>query len=167
MIRRWAVFSTLVALAVSPVDVLAAKLDREACEKLKAEQAELGPKRFREAVEKGPAWTKTNLPGVDPETVRRFIDLEEQLLFRCPLPKPVRERAAVHTVPPPEDSDGETKPVPAKKKPASEAVKKTAKSESETKSDTGSEAAAKPKPKPQPKPKSADAYVAPPKKAAE
>ncbi|MFZ4806942.1 MAG: hypothetical protein ACOYLQ_06750 [Hyphomicrobiaceae bacterium] len=168
MIRRWAPLLSTLALALPPGGAWAAKLDPEACNKLKAEQAELAPKRLREAVEKGPAWTKANLPGVDPEVVRRYIDLEEQLLFRCPLPKPVRDKAAVHAVPPPEDSDGEAKPAPpAKKKPAAEPAKKTAKADTEAKGDPNPEAPVKPKPKPQPKPKPADAFVAPPKKAAE
>ncbi len=167
MIRRWAPLLSTLALALEPVGAWAAKLDPEACSKLKAEQAELAPKRLREAVEKGPVWTKANLPGVDPEAVRRYIDLEEQLLFRCPLPKPVRDKAAVHAAPPPDDSDGEAKAAPAKKKAAAEPAKKAAKADTESKGDAGSEAPVKPKPKPQPKPKSADAFVAPPKKAAE
>jgi hypothetical protein len=61
----------------------AAPLDQEACARLKTElmQLELGGTRVSMA--KGPEWAKVNLPADKLQQIKRLIEVEEQILFRC------------------------------------------------------------------------------------
>ena len=61
----------------------AAPLDKTACDKLKSEQLELEQGGVRTAVANGPQWAKANLKPEQLEQVRRLLDIEGQLLFRC------------------------------------------------------------------------------------
>lgn len=64
----------------------AAPLDKEACEVLKAEQARLATEALKADMEKGPEWAKANLAPARLKEIQAFIELEEQLTFRCPNP---------------------------------------------------------------------------------
>ena len=61
----------------------AAQLDKESCTKLKSEQAQLEKDGARGSLGKGPDWGKANLGPEKLDQVRRLIEVDEQLLFRC------------------------------------------------------------------------------------
>src|SRR5262245_19605050 len=61
----------------------AAQLDQESCNKLKGEQVQLEKEGARSNLGKGPDWAKANLAPEKIEHVRRLIEVDEQLLFRC------------------------------------------------------------------------------------
>ena len=60
-----------------------APLDKEGCAKLKAEQGQLEHAGTRGSMGKGPQWAKTNLEPEKLDQVRRLLEVDEQLLFRC------------------------------------------------------------------------------------
>lgn len=70
-------------LVAHAVVVHAAPLDKEECAKLKGEQAQLEQGGVRASMGRGPEWAKANLAPEKLEQVRRIIELDEQLLFRC------------------------------------------------------------------------------------
>src|SRR5262245_47097362 len=61
----------------------AAQLDKESCGKLKGEQVQLEKEGARSNLAKGPDWVKANLAPEKLDQVRRLIEVDEQLLFRC------------------------------------------------------------------------------------
>jgi hypothetical protein len=61
----------------------AAPLDAETCAKLQGEQERLENAGVEKDMAKGPAWAKANLAPEKLNLVQRFIEIEEQLLFRC------------------------------------------------------------------------------------
>jgi hypothetical protein len=61
----------------------AAPLDAENCAKLQGEQERLENAGVEKDMAKGPAWAKANLGPEKLNLVQRFIEIEEQLLFRC------------------------------------------------------------------------------------
>src|SRR5262249_23028969 len=61
----------------------AVQLDKESCTKLKSEQAQLEKDGARGSLGKGPDWAKANLGAEKLDQVRRLIEVDEQLLFRC------------------------------------------------------------------------------------
>ena len=61
----------------------AAQLDKDACAKLKTEQAQLELGGMRGSMGRGPEWAKANLAQDKLEQIRRLIEVDEQLLFRC------------------------------------------------------------------------------------
>jgi hypothetical protein len=77
----------------------AAPLDAETCTKLMIEQGALEKAGVEQDMAKGVEWAKANLGLEKLGQVRRFIELEEQILFRC------RSKSLV-TLPP----DPETEP---------------------------------------------------------
>jgi hypothetical protein len=58
-------------------------LDKDDCNKLKDEQGQLEKSGVRDSLAKGPQWAKGNLASDKLEAVRRLIEVDEQLLFRC------------------------------------------------------------------------------------
>jgi hypothetical protein len=60
-----------------------APLDKEGCAKLKVEQGELEHAGARGNMGKGPEWAKTNLEPEKLDQIRRLLEVDEQLLFRC------------------------------------------------------------------------------------
>jgi hypothetical protein len=73
----------LVFLLLPPPSARAAPLDKAACDKLKTEQSELEQGGVRAAMANGPQWAKANLKPEQLEQIRRMLDVEGQLLFRC------------------------------------------------------------------------------------
>jgi hypothetical protein len=73
----------LLALLVQAQPADAVQLDKEECAKLKTEQAQLEHAGVRGTMIKGAEWAKANLPPEKLEQIKRLIELDEQLLFRC------------------------------------------------------------------------------------
>jgi hypothetical protein len=105
----------------------AAQLDKDSCAKLKTEQTQLEQDGTRGSMGKGPEWAKANLSPEKLQQIRRLIELDEQLLFRCggkPLvviphdPDPAAREV--------ESKDGAAKAPPAKAAKAPPAEKKQA-----------------------------------------
>ena len=71
------------AMVAHAAAVHAAPLEKEECAKLKGEQAQLEQSGVRSSMGRGPEWAKANLSSERLEQVRRVIELDEQLLFRC------------------------------------------------------------------------------------
>ena len=61
----------------------AAQLDKDSCAKLKTEQGQLEQGGTRGSMVRGPEWAKSNLAPDRLEVIRRLIEVDEQLLFRC------------------------------------------------------------------------------------
>jgi hypothetical protein len=77
-------FSFIIAAVLLQVpDSLAAQLDKDSCTKLKNEQGQLERDGARGSLGRGPDWAKANLGPEKMEQIRRLIEVDEQLLFRC------------------------------------------------------------------------------------
>ena len=61
-----------------------AALDPASCAKLKTEQETMERSGLKEAVSRGPEWAKANLSAEKLNEIKRLIEVDEQLLFRCP-----------------------------------------------------------------------------------
>lgn len=163
----------------------AAELASADCERLKAENAQLVQQGVPKLMEKGPEWARANLDPDRLASIRRLIEVSEQIMFRCEKLRPINTRV--------EDVDGEgadstdephqgaaaasdkASSGEAKAKPPGAAAKaKTAQRTKPAAEDAGDdEAAARPKsaaakPAKRPaQPKSNDAYVPKPVKSDE
>ncbi len=89
---------TVLALAVlglHPGQVSAKALNEDACAALDAEMLSLVGQGIDKSVEKGPEWGRANLTPDQLETVKRFLVVEEQIVFRCKIvdKKPVSKVA--------------------------------------------------------------------------
>lgn len=73
----------LIAAVAALTQARAAPLDGETCAKLESEQSQLENAGIAKEMAKGPAWAKANLAPEKLERVRRFIEIQEQLLFLC------------------------------------------------------------------------------------
>lgn len=80
----WALF--LSAPAFLPVSALAAPLDKNACAKLAQDLQNLKALDVDKLMERGPAWAAGHLSPGDLALVRQYIDLDEQMKFRCDAP---------------------------------------------------------------------------------
>jgi hypothetical protein len=143
---------------------LAAPLDQGACESLKIEYDKLIAGGTKTDMQQGPDWAKANLSVERLGQISRFIDLEEQLSFRCPQPKVVKEqpdapagskkkggkKEAAAQTDEPDTPAAETPPKPTTKKAAA-------------KPDAPAKPATKPK-KAAVKANASDAYTPPPAK---
>lgn len=162
----------------------AASLDKATCDRLKGEQGELEKAGARGSMAKGPEWAKNNLEADKLERIRRLIEVDEQIVFRCggrplvELPKEVEAdpaaipAAAKDDAKPPAEAKAAEKKAPAEKKKAA-AVKAESKAPA-AKAATPAPAKTAPKadqvaapkdaakPKPKPKLKANDAYTPPP-----
>jgi hypothetical protein len=83
---------------------VAAPLDQDACARFKTELLQLELAGTRNDMAKGPEWAKVNLSADKLSQIKRLMEVEEQLLFRCQ-GKPL--------VVLPEGVDGEAAPAPA------------------------------------------------------
>lgn len=81
--KRGSMALVAAALVAHAVVVHAAPLDKEECAKLKGEQVLLEQGGVRASMGRGPEWAKANLAPDKLEQVRRIIEIDEQLLFRC------------------------------------------------------------------------------------
>ncbi len=73
----------LVILAAGSTGAGATRLDKSACNDLKTELAGVVASGARDDMERGPEWAKANLAPAKLADVRRLIELEQQLEFRC------------------------------------------------------------------------------------
>ena len=73
-------------LALLP-PALAAPLDKNACAKLAQDMQYMKLLNVDKLMEKGPAWAVSHLSPVDLNLVRQYIDLDEQMRFRCSAPE--------------------------------------------------------------------------------
>lgn len=176
-LRSLAVGIALLWSALPLVSAIAAPLAKDACDALKTEQDALVTSGIKDDLAKGADWARGNLKPQRLQEIARFIELEEQLNFRCGL-----ATARLKVEEPPADPAAATKseaPAPeAKPKPKPRPKPKAA---AQPAADPGQPAAApaagvpgtasappapasKPQPKPQakPKPKADDAFRPPP-----
>ena len=122
----------LVAVLLLPMPAArTAPLDKDGCASLKAEQGQLEQAGTRGNMAKGPQWAKTNLEPEKLTQIRRLLEVDEQLLFRCH-GKPLVNLPKDPTDPDPAarepgtDATKAGKAAVAPKAPKKEAVKKAA-----------------------------------------
>lgn len=131
----------------------------EDCDRARSEQTSLETAGVKSDMAQGAAWAQTHLQPDRLKRIARWIELEEQIQFRCPRPKPPPATVAQPDggEPVPKNSNKPQKPKTAQKpKPQS------ASAESESGDGTGDAAkSAKPKPPAQKKPRTDDAYRPP------
>ena len=83
MKRCCLLLGSLAALVLAFQEVRAAPLDAEACGKLNGERLQLEFIDARNNMAKGPEWAKSNLSPDAINQVRRLIEIDAQMLFRC------------------------------------------------------------------------------------
>jgi hypothetical protein len=64
----------------------ATPLDKAACAKLALDVQNMKMLEVDKLMEKGPSWAASNLSEADMSLVRQYIELDEQLKFRCSAP---------------------------------------------------------------------------------
>jgi hypothetical protein len=72
-----------VILALAPFAAAASPLDDQACLRLRTERQALTVLGIDKHVEKGAGWAKERLTVADLDLVKRYLDVFEQLKFRC------------------------------------------------------------------------------------
>jgi hypothetical protein len=97
--RSFLLALALLASATVLTKARAAPLDADTCNKLMIEQGTLEDAGAEQNMAKGPEWAKANLAPEKIEQVRRFIELEALILFRC------RSKSRVTLPPEPEIED--------------------------------------------------------------
>ncbi|KAB2912055.1 MAG: hypothetical protein F9K29_20625 [Hyphomicrobiaceae bacterium] len=100
-------------LLLGGVEARAGMLDKDGCTKLKDEQAQLEQAGVRTSMAKGPQWAKANLAPDKLEQVRRLIEVDEQLLFRCQGRPLVNLPNEVDADPKPKADEAKTEQTPA------------------------------------------------------
>src|SRR5258706_6219887 len=149
------------ALVVAAGTAVATPLDEETCTRLKGEQAQLAKDGAEASMERGPVWAKANLAPDKLKEVERYIELQEQILFRCPQPKPRPEVVEREDQEPVAAAPKAKRPV-AKLLPADDGAgvaKPKAKNVAAPTAAGDLAAPAAKKPPAKPKPKSNDAYT--------
>jgi hypothetical protein len=73
----------LVALLLGVAQAGAASLDADTCARLGTEHGQLEQAGIEQDMAKGPVWGKANMGPEKLAQVKRYIELEELLLFRC------------------------------------------------------------------------------------
>lgn len=129
--------SILVCAMLAAAPAFPAPLDKDACTNLSQEMQNLKALDVDKLMEKGPEWAISNLSQTDLNLVRRYIDVDEQIKFRCLPPS-----SLVHLRAPEGDEDEDSS-----EKPATEsAAKPGAKPKAGLKqAETGASSPAKPK----------------------
>lgn len=172
---RLAACWALVLVAAQPG--AASPLDAQACGPLKEEQVRLEAAGARARMERGPEWARANLPAEGLKEIARLIEVDEQIAFRCPRPKPAAvEKNAGEAgkgerrtaAPSGEPARAEPGPAPQHKPRANAAAKaapqgKTGAASSTPGAEVKTGAPQKAKAVPKAKPKADDAYSPPPK----
>lgn len=69
----------------------AAQHSQETCDQLKREVVQLEGMGVRDNLAKGAAWGKANLRSTQLEQIKKLIEMDEHVAFRCPRPKPQPE----------------------------------------------------------------------------
>jgi hypothetical protein len=120
---------SLAALLLALPGAMASPLDKEECDKLKLEQGQLEQEGVRSNMAKGPEWAKGNLKPEQLEQIRRVIEVDGQLLFRCngrplvTLPKDLEEPREDGSEPPPKaKEENAARPAPEQPTPGKAAA---------------------------------------------
>lgn len=135
---RWPLAGMIACAAALGGEAHAGPLGAEACKEVKAERETLLARGLEADIARGPEWGKANLAPERLKEIARYIELTEQLTFRCgelavarpdgkpllkrPDPPPAAAASAAGTAP--VAADGAAKPAKKKKKasPASDAA---------------------------------------------
>lgn len=80
---RWTRVAFVLMLSAASGSVHAAKLDKEACAGLASELAAITATGIKAEMERGPDWGKANMSADRLRDVRRVLELEDELQFRC------------------------------------------------------------------------------------
>ena len=97
MSRNWgtgrfvlaSLLAVCVAIAPGMQTASAAPLDEESCQRLRTEKEALTVLGIDKYFEHGSDWVKANLTAADFNLVKRYVNVFEQLKFRCPV-EPVK-----------------------------------------------------------------------------
>jgi hypothetical protein len=179
MKRCCLLLGSVAALAFALREVRAAPLDAEACGKLNGERLQLEFAGARNNMAKGPEWAKGNLSPDAVDQVRRLIEVDAQMLFRCsgfnlvnlsPDPDPDPDPPLAGLAKEGEDVPAKAEPKPKAKPKADKSKAKDAKAAqppakkppAKQEPAAGPEKKAAAKPPPKPKAKVEDAYKPPP-----
>ena len=150
------------ALAFTTAASLATPLEKEVCSDLKEEHGQLVAAGAKANMERGPAWAKAKLQPDQIKQIERIINVEEQLAFRCPQPKPPLEQAEnpapAATVP-----GAAAASEPHKRGNPSAASRPLRKAKALSTARAANQTERRRSKKTPPRPKSSDAYVPPPK----
>lgn len=147
--------------AVLSAPAFALPMTPEECDRARVEQSSLDKSGVNTDISRGAAWGRENLSQQRLGDVKRWLELEEQIQFRCPRPKPRLDPAAVAQPNEPEAASKTTA------KPKKLKAEQKAKSEAAAAEPEASDAAVVAKPskrKAQPtikKPRPDDAYQPP------
>ncbi len=79
-------YSVLTFCIAAYTPVLATTLDKASCDKLTESMQNLKALDVDKLMERGPSWALSHLSPGDLNLVRQYIDLDEQLKFRCSAP---------------------------------------------------------------------------------
>ena len=99
------IFLTSSSAVLVGFSAAAAPLDKESCLNLQNERKALLTREMQAALDHGPDWVKTHLNDEELERVRKFLLIEEQIVFRCRgggVAKPTEQAAQTDTVPLPD-----------------------------------------------------------------
>ena len=135
--------------------VPAAKLDDQTCTQLKSEIVLLEGLGVRENIARGAAWGKTNLDRNKLEQVKKLIEMDEAVAFRCPRPKPapaVADPDAAPVVPAKGKGKAVAKVKPSEVQPRPKPKPKPPAQSSDGAGETGQSAQQQGQPKPRPRP---------------
>jgi hypothetical protein len=106
LISAVANFAGTVAVAI------AEPLDKESCANLQIERKKLLTREMQAALEHGPDWVKNHLDDESIGKVRRFLSVEEQIVFRCRGGGVAKVPAKAPETQPKETEDTATVPLP-------------------------------------------------------
>jgi hypothetical protein len=87
-------------------------LDKESCANLQIERKKLLTREMQHALEHGPDWVKDHLNDESINKVRRFLSVEEQIVFRCRGGGVAKVPAKATETPPEDAGDTATVPLP-------------------------------------------------------
>lgn len=103
------VFLTSSSAVLVGFGAAAAPLDKESCSNLQNERKALLTREMQSALDHGPDWVKNHLNDAELERVRKFLLIEEQIVFRCrgggvakPTEQAAQQAAQTDTVPLPD-----------------------------------------------------------------
>ncbi|HZV21734.1 MAG TPA: hypothetical protein VE986_09345 [Hyphomicrobiales bacterium] len=97
-------FLTLISFSAE-----AAPLDKNACARLAQDLQNMKAIEVDKLMEKGPAWAASHLSATDLNLIRQYIDLDEQMKFRCSAPSSLVHLKHLDD----DDEDGAQKPAAA------------------------------------------------------
>ena len=151
---QFALGAAICGLLASPAPSVAAPLDKDSCAKLTQDMQNMKMLEVDKLMENGPSWAASHLTSADLSLVRQYIDLDEQLKFRCSAPSSLVHLKHLDD----EEEDGQAKQAGA--------TDGEAKKDQEAGGQEEEAPAAAPAPAAKPKPEKQKAAKAPVKKAA-